>query len=147
MDTETRTTDASASPATRRTPADSRRQAPSWKAIAAQNFDLLATTLDPDVRMRALLPRGFVEYAGATEVAAAFRTWFGDVEAFELVDATIGDIAGRTVLRWRARVIKPAKGDGWLTIEQHVLADLAASGGVGQLDLMCSGFRPEPQHD
>ncbi|MGA9345101.1 MAG: nuclear transport factor 2 family protein [Nocardioidaceae bacterium] len=147
MDTETRTTDASD---VTRDASDTGRFAQAGtfvEAVAAQNFDLLASTLDPDVRMRALLPRGFVEYTGATEVAAAFRTWFGDVEAFELVDATIGDIAGRTVLRWRARVIKPAKGDGWLTIEQHVLADLAASGGVGQLDLMCSGFRPEPQHD
>ncbi len=115
------------------------------EGIAAQNFDLLAATLDPHVVMRALLPRGFVEYAGAGEVTAAFRGWFGDVEAFELVDATIGDIAGRTVLRWRARVIKPAKGDGWLAIEQQALADLTPGGAIGQLDLMCSGYRQEPQ--
>ncbi len=96
--------------------------------------------------MRALLPRGFVEFNGAGEVIAAFTGWFGDVEAFELVDAAIGDIAGRALLRWRVRVIKPAKGEGWLVIEQQVLADIVESGGIGQLDLLCSGFRPDPQH-
>ncbi len=116
------------------------------EAIAAQDFGLLAATLEDDIVMRALLPRGFVEYTGAAEVTAAFTGWFGDVEAFELVDATIGDIAGRTLLRWRARVIKPAKGEGWLLIEQQALADVGEVRRIGQLDLLCSGYRPE-QHD
>ena len=147
MDTETRATDTTTASAISTSDAGRFARAGTFvEGIAAQDFGLVAATLDDDVRMRALLPRGFVEFTGAEEVTAAFTGWFGDVEAFELVDAAIGDIAGRALLRWRVRVVKPAKGDGWLVIEQQVLADIAESGGIGQLDLLCSGFRPDPQH-
>jgi hypothetical protein len=113
------------------------------EALANRSFDRLAETLAPGVRFRAMLPRGPVEWEGADSVRAAFCSWFGDAKDFELIDATVGEVAGRLHLSWRLRV-RPApfgKGDGWHIIEQHAYAD--ADDTIAALDLLCSGFRPE----
>ena len=111
--------------------------------LTTRAFERVAAALHPDVRMRALLPSGTREWHGRDEVAAAFRGWFGAADEFAVVDATVGDIAGRLHLSWRAR-LRPAPrdiGDGWHVIEQHAFVD--ATELIDQLDLMCSGFRPD----
>lgn len=113
------------------------------ESLADRNFDRLAETLAPDVRFRALLPRGPRDCEGASRVRDMFGSWFGDAQEFELIDATVGDVGGRLHLAWRLRV-RPAPfdiGDGWHVIEQQAYA--TAGDTIESLDLLCSGFRAE----
>jgi len=113
------------------------------EALAARDYPQMAATLSGDVRFRALLPPGPMDWNGADDVAAVFTSWFGDAEDFELIDATVGEVGGRLHLSWRLRV-RPAPfgiGDGWHVIEQQAYADAAET--IDTLDLLCSGFRPD----
>ena len=113
------------------------------EGLGARDFDRLAVSLASDVRMRALLPPGPMEWAGSDDVAETFRSWFGDASDFELIDATVGEVGGRLHLSWRLRV-RPAPfgmGEGWHVIEQQAYADAGTA--IDALDLLCSGFHAE----
>jgi hypothetical protein len=113
------------------------------EALATRDYRQMATTLSADVRFRAMLPPGPMDWNGADDVAAVFTSWFGGAEDFELIDASVGEVGGRLHLSWRLRV-RPAPfriGDGWHVIEQHAYADAADT--IDTLDLLCSGFRPD----
>lgn len=115
------------------------------EALANRDFDRLAATLGSNIRFRALLPPGPMEWQGPEAVAGAFRSWFGEPDEFELVDATVGEVGGRLHLTWRLRV-RPAPfgiGEGWHVIEQQAYAD--ATGTIEALDILCSGFQPESE--
>lgn len=112
------------------------------EAFATRDYDLMAATLSPSVVLRAMLPRGPVSWEGPAAVADAFRGWFQPAEDFELLDASVGEIGGRLHLSWRLRVRPAPSRDGWHVIEQQVFADTQES--ICSLDLLCSGFRPEP---
>ena len=114
------------------------------EGLGSRDFSRLAASLAPDVRMRALLPPGPMECDGSDDVAETLRSWFGDADDFELIDATVGEVGGRLHLSWRLRV-RPAPfgmGAGWHVIEQQAYADATAA--IETLDLLCSGFNPEP---
>jgi hypothetical protein len=114
------------------------------EALAARDYQQMVTTLSGAVRFRAMLPLGPMDWNGADEVAAVFTSWFGEAEDFELIDATVGEVGGRLHLSWRLRV-RPAPfgiGDGWHVIEQQAYADATET--IDTLDLLCSGFRPDP---
>lgn len=117
-------------------------------SLAARDFDTIAAALEPDVRMRGLVPSGPSEWNGRQSVAAAFASWFGAADNFEIIHSEIAEVAGRLHLAWRARV-RPAPyegGEGWHVIEQHFLADITDS--IDALDFLCTGFRreaPEPR--
>lgn len=114
------------------------------EALTTRDYALMATTLGPSIRFRALLPPGPMAWDGPESVALAFRSWFGGAEEFELVAATLGEIGGRLHLAWRVRV-RPAPfgiGDGWHVIEQQGYAQ--ATDSIETLDLLCSGFHREP---
>ena len=113
------------------------------EALADRDYRRMAATLGPTVRFRAMLPRGPMDWLGPDEVTAAFYSWFGGADDFELIDATVGEVGGRLHLSWRLRV-RPAPfgiGEGWHVIEQHAYAD--AGDTIEALDLLCSGFHPE----
>jgi len=113
------------------------------EALASRDYERLAATLGANIRFRALLPPGPMQWQGPPQVAEAFRSWFGGADDFELVDATVGEIGGRLHLSWRIRV-RPAPfgiGEGWHVIEQHGYAD--ATDSIETLDLLCSGFHTE----
>jgi hypothetical protein len=115
------------------------------EALANRNYALMTATLSPTVRFRAMLPPGPMDWDGPGAVTEVFRSWFGDADDFELVDATVGDVGGRLHLSWRLRV-RPAPfdiGDGWHVIEQQAYAD--ADETIEALDLLCSGFQTD--HD
>jgi len=113
------------------------------EGLAAQDFARLGDALTADVRLRALLPGGFKEWAGAEAVAGRFARWFGDTEEYELVSATIGEVGGRLHLHWRLRLRAARLGAGWFTVEQHAYADTGDGGRIARLDLLCTGYRPE----
>lgn len=115
------------------------------EGLATRDFRRLAKALGPAVRLRALLPPGATEWEGREAVADAFGAWFGTAADFELVDAAVGEVGGRLHLSWRLR-IRPAPfdiGAGWHVIEQQAYADGVDS--IDHLDLLCSGFQPEPE--
>jgi hypothetical protein len=114
--------------------------------LAAQNFAVLAGAFAPDVHMRALLPAGLREWTGVDAVAGQFARWFGDTQAYELVDATVGEVGGRLQLRWRLRLRAERLGDGWFTVEQQVYADAGDGCRIARLDLLCTGYRREDAH-
>jgi len=113
------------------------------ETLTNRDYARMAGTLAPGVRFRAMLPSGPRELEGPAAVTEAFRTWFGQADEFELVDATVGEVGGRLHLSWRLR-LRPAPfgiGDGWHVIEQQAYA--AATESIDTLDLLCSGFQPE----
>lgn len=114
------------------------------ECFTSRDYARMATTLGPGVRFRAMLPPGPMEWEGPQAVTDAFSSWFGDADEFELIDATLGEVAGRLHLAWRLR-LRPAPfgiGEGWHVIEQQVYLDTAET--IETLDLLCSGFHPEP---
>src|SRR5260370_40870877 len=113
------------------------------EGLAAQDFTRLGGALTADVRLRALVPPGAMEWPGAEVIADQFGRWFGDTEAFELVEATVGEVGGRLHLHWRLRLQAERLGTGWFTVEQQAYADTADDGRIARLDLLCTGYRPE----
>ena len=117
------------------------------EGLAAQDFAGLGGALAADARLRALLPSGLREWAGAEAIAGRFARWFGDTEDFELMEATVGEVGGRLHLHWRLRLRAERLGAGWFTVEQQAYADADESGRIARLDLLCTGYRPEDGHD
>ena len=117
------------------------------EGLAAQDFAQLGGALAADACLRALLPSGLREWAGAEAIADRFARWFGDTEDFELVEATVGEVGGRLHLHWRLRLRAERLGAGWFTVEQQAYADTGESGRIARLDLLCTGYRPEGDHD
>jgi len=115
------------------------------EGMAAQDFARIAATLDDDAHLTALVPSGFKQWHGPEQIGATLRRWFGDVDEFDLVDASVGEIGRRLHLRWRARVRAARLGVGWFVVEQQVYADTAPDGRFTELFLLCSGFCAEPQ--
>jgi hypothetical protein len=79
---------------------------------------------------------------GSEAIANRFAGWFGDTEDFEVVETTVGEVGGRSSLRWRMRLRAGRLGQGWFTIEQQAYAD-TRDGHIAQLDLLCTGYRAE----
>jgi hypothetical protein len=108
-------------------------------ALAERDFQRLAGTLTPDVRMRALIPPGLVEISGAEAAAAEFLSWFGDAEEFGLIHSGSEAVADRLHVFYRLRVKKP--GNVSKLVEQHLLCAFDRDR-INALDLVCTGFRP-----
>jgi hypothetical protein len=115
--------------------------------LAAQDFGALGGALAGGACLRALLPSGLREWAGARAIADRFARWFGDTKDFELIEAAVGEVGGRLHLRWRLRLRAERLGSGWFTVEQQAYADTDESGRIARLDLLCTGYRPEGDHD
>jgi hypothetical protein len=117
------------------------------EGLASQDFARLGGALAADACLRALLPSGLREWTGAEVIADRFAGWFGDTEDFDLVEASVGEVGGRLHLQWRLRLRAERLGAGWFTVEQQAYADTDESGRIAGLDLLCTGFRPEGDHD
>jgi len=109
-------------------------------ALTERDFDRLAGTLAPDVRMRALIPPGPVDISGAQPAAARFALWFGQLEQLQLIRSGSDQVGDRLHVYYRLRVKR--HDDPWKIVEQHLFCALDESR-ITALDLVCSGFRPE----
>lgn len=112
-------------------------------ALAAHDFARFDDALDADASLSALLPRGFRRWQGASEICAQFERWFGDVDRFEVADATVGQVGALLQLSWRLRLKGERFGDEAMIVEQHLYATTGASGRIERLSLLCSGFWAE----
>ena len=106
--------------------------------LSNRDFALMTTCLAPDIRFRCLLPRGPVEVTGAEETVAYFRRWFGGEDAFEVLDASVGQIGPRIYLRWRVRMNPVVDPCDERVAEQHLFT--TGNEVIRTLDLLCSGF-------
>jgi hypothetical protein len=111
--------------------------------ITSQDFASLGAAMAHDARLRALLPGGLREWTGSADIADRFARWFGDAEELELVESAVDEVGGRAHLRWRLRLRSARIGPGWFVVEQVAYADLDEDDQVAQLDLLCTGYRPE----
>jgi hypothetical protein len=113
------------------------------EALASRDFDRMADCFAPEATMRALLPGGLAEYGSAPAIVASVRGWFGGAEEFEVLDGTVGEVGGRMHLAWRLRMHPTPWGDDdWHVIEQQ--AYLQVGERIEAIDLVCSGFQPDP---
>jgi hypothetical protein len=113
--------------------------------LAAQDFGALGGALADGACLRALLPSGLRQWAEA--IADRFARWFGDTKDFKLIEAAAGEVGGRLHLHWRLRLRAERLGSGWFTVEQQAYADTDENGRIARLDLLCTGYRPEGDHD
>jgi hypothetical protein len=113
------------------------------ESLAAQDFVLLRSALDPGVRMRALVVPGVQVFDGPDAVVQKFVHWFGATESFEVLDASVGEVAGRIHLSWRIRMSADRLGTGAWIVEQQSYADCSETGRLRAIDLVCTGYLPE----
>ncbi len=106
--------------------------------LAARDLGGLAACLDPDVRLRAIIPPGPEEQHGRAAATGRFGDWFVDAVSFELIEHRIKPVVDRWLVTYR---IALDEGDGPREVEQHLFCDLGA-GVIERIDLLCSGFRP-----
>lgn len=111
-------------------------------AIAARDFERMLAAVTDDVRFRMLLPGGSEAQVGATEVVGRFVDWFSTADEMRLEYSRVETVADRLVLSYRFRL---HGADGWQLIEQHLVADAAPDERLEAIDLLCSGFLPDPE--
>lgn len=113
------------------------------EALAARDFQRMEDCFAPAATMRALLPPGLALSEGAPAIVERIRSWFGGAEEFEVLDGTVGEVGGRLHLAWRLRMHPTPWGDdAWHVIEQQ--SYLQAGDHIDAIDLVCSGFQPDP---
>jgi hypothetical protein len=116
------------------------------KALTDRDFIRLADCLASNVSMRLLLPRGPEERSGRAEVSARIEGWFATAPRFEVDAVEHATVGPRHRLTWRFRLVR--EGDGfsrpWEVIEQVAFCNEGPDG-IERLDLLCSGFHPEPE--
>ncbi len=116
------------------------------EALARRDFEAVEATLSPAVRFRALLPSGALECQSSGAVVERLTAWFGAAEQFEVQEATSQPVADRMRGQYRFR-LRPhpfVPESGWQVIEQQLFCEMA-DGKIVAVDLLCSGFRPEPE--
>ncbi|HEY7325326.1 MAG TPA: hypothetical protein VH520_10930 [Streptosporangiaceae bacterium] len=117
------------------------------EGLAVQDFARLSEALTVGAQLRALLPRGLMEWNGAQVIAGQFAHWFGGTKNYELVEAAVSEVGRRLHLHWRLRLQAERLGTGWFTVEQQVYADTDDGGRITRLDLLCTGYRRETGDD
>jgi TusA-related sulfurtransferase len=115
-------------------------------ALARLDHGAAARGMVPTVRLRALLPGGPTEAQGPDAVATRMAGWFAGVDEVDALESSARPAGGRWVvtLRLRVRPHRSAATGGWAVVEQHAFVD-AGDDGVELIDLLCSGFRAEPE--
>lgn len=107
--------------------------------LAARDFQRLEDCFHTDVRFRALVPSGLREGIGSQVTVAWLRRWFEATDLFEMQRMHADMVADRLHLRYRIRLRK----EGLMhVIEQHAYC-VVVDGRVTEMNLLCSGFRPE----
>lgn len=116
------------------------------KALARRDFEAVEATLSPAAIFRGLLPPGTMERQDAASVVELLSAWFGAAERFEVQEASAQAVADRMLIRYRFR-LRPhpfVPESGWHVIEQQAYCQIT-DGKIVSLDLLCTGFRPEPE--
>ena len=116
------------------------------EALARRDFGAVEATLSRAVRFRGLLPSGVIELEDPAAVTERLTAWFGAAERFEVQHASAEAVADRMRIHYRFR-LRPhpfVPESGWHVIAQEAFGQMA-DGKIVALDLLCTGFRPEPE--
>lgn len=111
------------------------------EALVARDFERLAACIAPSARARLLLPRGAEDVLGRDRIVARIAGWFGGATEFQILARGHDEVGDRRRLSWRVRLVRD--GRTWEVIEQVAFVDVGPDG-IHELDLLCSGFMPEP---
>lgn len=111
-------------------------------ALTVRDFDRLEACFHPHIRFRALVPSGIREGTDAQETGAWLRRWFDDADEFQTLDSSSDVVADRLHITYRFRL---RKGIEWQLIEQQGYC-IVDDGRIGVMNLLCSGFRPDPDY-
>jgi hypothetical protein len=109
------------------------------EALAAKDFDRVATLFAPTVDFRGLTPRRFWEASSPEEVVGGvLRKWFDDGDEIEALEKVETDrVADRERVAYRFRVRNP---EGLFLVEQQAYLS-GEDGRIEWMRVLCSGFR------
>jgi hypothetical protein len=107
-------------------------------AIERRAWDELAESFDPMVQFRALTEKGSREAASREDAARYLKRWFGDADQLILQSSEVALMQDRVRIAYRIR----AHEDRWYVVEQQAYCTIR-DGQIKEMDLLCSGFRPE----
>jgi hypothetical protein len=109
-------------------------------ALSQRDFDRLQALFHPAMRFRALIPPGFREGSDAEESVAHFRRWFGPAEIIEVLASDVEELGERSRFTYKLHVREEGK---WYVVAQQAFCTFEGDTIVA-MDLVCSGFMPEP---
>ena len=107
-------------------------------AIARRAWYELATCLDYAVQFRALTPNGLRSADDRASAASYVQKWFSVPDQLALLSSEIQPMHDRLRISYRFRTHK----DQCYLIERQAYCSVQ-DGQIKQMDLVCSGFRPE----
>jgi ketosteroid isomerase-like protein len=107
-------------------------------AIATRDSAALAACFTDDAQLRALIPSGLRERAGAAAAASLISAWFADSTEMHLAGWSAEDVEDRLHVWYRFAGIE--EGQPYLA-EQHLFC-IVTDERIARADLLCSGFRP-----
>jgi TusA-related sulfurtransferase len=109
-------------------------------ALSDRDSERLEACLHPEARMRALIPPGFEEFRGPSDIVARLLSWFSDAESIQVLEKNVYTMADRLQLSYRFREhYSDGSSD---VIEQKAYCDVR-NGTIVAMDLLCSGPRSE----
>jgi hypothetical protein len=106
--------------------------------LARQAWQELAACLDEAVQFRALIPSGLRTADDRASAASYFQKWFGDADQLILSTSLVQPMHDRLHITYRFS----AHEDQWYIVEQQLYC-IVQDGHLKQINLLCSGFRPE----
>ena len=109
-------------------------------ALSSRDFERLAHCLAPSAQARLLLPRGPQVRSGRDEIARRFEGWFAAGSDFSVLESGHEPVGPRHRLRWRLQMSRNQQAPE--IVEQVAFVDVGPEG-IGQIDLLCSGFLRE----
>ncbi len=109
------------------------------QALSGRNWNVLQGFFQPSIKFRALIPSGLREASSDAEASGHFRQWFGKADDFELVDFIVEPLFDKLRIAYRLRLHE----DRWYSCEQQAFC-VVTGDQIEKMDLLCSGFRPEP---
>jgi hypothetical protein len=112
-------------------------------AIVTRDEAALFGLFAEDLWFRAMLVREVVEHHDPVAAVAMFRGWFGRGIPLEVLRTATYPTASRHFLSYRFRLRPVWAPDVWHEIEQAGYVRVR-EGRVARLDLVCTGFVPQP---
>jgi hypothetical protein len=110
------------------------------QALAAKDFDQIASLLHPQVEFRGMTPGRFWQADNPTQVIEEIlRSWFEDSDQIdELLQVDTDRVGDRERVGYRLAVSNP---DGSFLVEQQAYYD-TSDGSITWMRVLCSGYRP-----
>jgi hypothetical protein len=110
--------------------------------IAERDYARIAACFTGNATFSVLTPKPLLrEHSGPEEAAERYRFWLEGLEAYELLEGDVVEIADRIRIRYVFRGRNPEK--GW-QLNEHTAYAAVKDGRIRSMTLTCAGFRPTP---